>query len=286
MAIRLLNRVPKEGQEEMTFVDHLEALRWHITRSLLAIIIIGLVIFMNIDWIFDYVISGPLQNDFITYKKLCELGNWLHLGDSFCMPPITIKMQTTAFSSQFMSSITIAFMGGFIAAFPYIFWEFWRFVKPALKPSEVKHARGIIFWVSFFFFTGAAFGYFLLGPFTFNFLANYTIGKSQLLEAKPTLDDYLDNLLNLILGCGIAFELPVLSYALTKIGLITPEFLRSTRKYAIVVILVISAVITPSPDWTSQLLVFVPLYLLYQLSIVVSKKAFKQNEARDKEEWD
>lgn len=286
MALRLLNRVPQEGQEEMTFVDHLEALRWHITRSLLAIIVIGIVIFLNIDWVFDRVISGPLQNDFVTYKALCSLGNWLHLGDSFCMPPITVKMQTTAFSSQFMSSITIAFMGGFIAAFPYIFWEFWRFVKPALKPSEVKAARGAIFWVSFFFFLGAAFGYFLLGPFTFNFLANYTIGKSHLLEAKPTLDDYLDNLLNLILGCGIAFELPVLSYALTRIGLITPDFLKSTRKYAIVVILVVAAVITPSPDWTSQLLVFVPLYLLYQLSIVVSIRAHKENVARDNEEWD
>jgi len=285
MAIRLLNRVPKEGQEEMTFVDHLEALRWHITRSLLVIIVLAIVFFVNIDWIFDYVISGPLQNDFVTYKALCSFGYWLHLGDAFCMPPITVKMQTTAFASQFMSSITIGFMGGFIVAFPYIFWEFWQFVKPALKPSEVKHARGIIFWVSFFFFLGAAFGYFLLGPFTFNFLSNYSIGTTQLLEAKPTLDDYLENLLNLILGCGIAFELPVLSYALTKIGLITPELLKSTRKYAIVVILVVSAVITPSPDWTSQLLVFVPLYLLYQLSIVISKRAYKENLAAEKE-WE
>ncbi len=286
MVKRLLNRVPKEGEEEMTFVDHLEALRWHITRSLLAIIVIGIVIFLNIDWIFDHVIAGPLQNNFVTYKALCNLSHWLHLGDALCMPPINIKMQTTAFSSQFMSSITIAFMGGFIAAFPYIFWEFWQFVKPALKPSEVKYASGIIFWVSFFFFMGAAFGYFLLGPFTFNFLANYTIGTSQLLEAKPTLDDYLENLLNLILGCGIAFELPVLSYALTKIGLITPEFLKSTRKYAIVVILVVAAVITPSPDWSSQMLVFVPLYLLYQLSIVVSKRAHKENLVKENEEWD
>ncbi len=286
MVKRLLNRVPKEGEEEMSFVDHLEALRWHITRSLLAIIVIGIVIFLNIDWIFDHVIAGPLQNNFVTYKALCNLSHWLHVGDALCMPPINIKMQTTAFSSQFMSSITIAFMGGFIAAFPYIFWEFWQFVKPALKPSEVKYASGIIFWVSFFFFMGAAFGYFLLGPFTFNFLANYTIGTSQLLEAKPTLDDYLENLLNLILGCGIAFELPVLSYALTKIGLITPEFLKSTRKYAIVVILVVAAVITPSPDWSSQMLVFVPLYLLYQLSIVVSKRAHKENLVKENEEWD
>ncbi|TDH20891.1 twin-arginine translocase subunit TatC [Segetibacter sp. 3557_3] len=286
MAIRIINRLkPQEGQEEMTFVDHLEALRWHIVRSLLAIIIIGIVIFINIDWVFDRVIAGPLQNDFISYRAMCSFSHLIHLGDALCMPPINIKMQTTTFSSQFMSSITIAFMGGFIAAFPYIFWELWSFIKPALTPKEVKHASGSIFWVSLFFFTGAAFGYFLLGPFTFNFLANYTIGTTQLLEAKPTLTDYLDNLLDIILGCGIAFELPVLAYVLTKIGLITPEILRSSRKYAVVVILVISAVITPSPDWTSQMLVFVPLFLLYQLSIVISKRAYKEEQKREAEEW-
>ncbi len=286
MAIRIINRLKQqEGQEEMTFVDHLEALRWHIVRSLLAVIIIGIVIFINIDWVFDRVIAGPLQNDFISYRAMCYFSHMIHLGDALCMPAINIKMQTTTFSSQFMSSITIAFMGGFIAAFPYIFWELWSFIKPALTPKEVYHARGSIFWVSLFFFTGAAFGYFLLGPFTFNFLANYTIGTTQLLEAKPTLTDYLDNLLDIILGCGIAFELPVLAYVLTKIGLLTPDILQSSRKYAVVVILVISAVITPSPDWTSQMLVFVPLFLLYQLSIVVSKRAYKQELKRDAEEW-
>jgi sec-independent protein translocase protein TatC len=284
MATRILNRLKNEDQEEMTFIDHLEALRWHIVRSLLAVIVVAIVIFINIDWVFDRVISGPLQNDFISYKLLCRLSNWLRLGDALCMPAINVKMQTTTFSSQFMSSITIAFMGGFIAAFPYIFWEFWKFIKPALKPSELKYTRGIIFWVSLSFFTGAAFGYFLLGPFTFNFLANYTLGTSKLLETKPTLSDYLDNLINIIIGCGIAFELPVVAYALTKVGLITPAFLKASRKYAVVVILVVAAVITPSPDWSSQMLVFVPLFLLYQLSIAISKRAFKQNQKRD-EEW-
>jgi sec-independent protein translocase protein TatC len=284
MATRILNRLNNGEQEEMTFIDHLEALRWHIVRSLLAIIIIAIFIFIKIDWVFDRVISGPLQNDFISYTMLCRLSNWLHLGDALCMPAINIKMQTTTFSSQFMSSITIAFVGGFIAAFPYIFWEFWRFVKPALKPSEIKYTSGIIFWVSSFFFVGAAFGYFLLGPFTFNFLANYTLGTTHLLETKPTLADYLDNLIDIILGCGIAFELPVVAYALTKVGILTPEILKSSRKYAIVVILVIAAVITPSPDWSSQMLVFVPLFLLYQLSIVISKRAYKEKLKRD-EEW-
>lgn len=287
MAISILKRIGQreDQQEEMTFIDHLEALRWHIVRSLLAVLALAVVIFIKIDWVFDRVISGPLQNDFVTYIQLCRLGHWLHLGDAFCMPPMNIKMQTTAFSSQFMSSITIAFVGGFIAAFPYVFWEFWRFIKPALTPSEVKSTRGSIFFVSFFFFTGAAFGYFLLGPFTFNFLSNYTLGSSHILETRPTLDDYLDNLVNLILGCGIAFELPVLTYVLTKMGLVTPSFLKTYRKYAIVVILVVAAVITPSPDWSSQLLVFVPLFLLYQFSILVSKRAYKEMEQKEAEEW-
>ena len=267
----------------MTFVDHLEALRWHIVRALVAVLIFAVVIFINIDWVFDRVISGPLQPDFITYVQLCRLSHWLHIGDALCMPAITVKMQAIGFSSQFMSSITIAFVGGFIAAFPYIFWEFWRFVKPALTPGEIRSTRGGLFYVSFFFFFGAAFGYFLLGPFTFNFLSNYTIGTTHILETRPTLSDYLENLINLVVGCGIAFELPVLAYVLTKMGLVTPSFLKAYRKYAVVVILVVAAVITPSPDWTSQLLVFIPLFLLYQFSILVSKRAMKEEEEKEKE---
>ena len=280
----LLNRINPEG-EEMTFVDHLEALRWHIVRSLLAVVIFAITIFINIDWIFEKIILGPLQNDFVSYVAMCRFSHFIRLGDALCMPPITVKLQNTQFSAAFMSSITIAFVGGFIAAFPYVFWEVWRFIKPALKPSELKSTRGSIFFVSLFFFTGAAFGYFLLGPFTFNFLANYTLGTSNLLETRPTLTDYLENLVNIILGCGIAFELPVLAYVLTKMGIITPSFLTSYRKYAIVVILVMSAVITPSPDWTSQLLVFIPLFLLYQLSIGISKRAYKEMIKKDNEEW-
>jgi sec-independent protein translocase protein TatC len=268
----------------MTFIDHLEALRWHIMRSLLAILIVGIIVFINIDFVFIKIIAGPLRSDFISYTALCDFSNWLKLGDALCMPAINVKLQTTTFSSQFMGSITIAFMSGFIIAFPYIFWEFWSFIKPALTAKEKQHARGGIFWVSLAFFIGAAFGYFLLGPFTFNFLANYTLGTAHLLEAKPTLDDYLENLLNLILGCGIAFELPILAYVLTKIGLLTPEILKKSRKFAVVVILVVAAVITPSPDWTSQMLVFVPLFLLYQLSIAVSKRAYKE-ELKKEEEW-
>ncbi len=285
MATSILKKL-RPDSEEMTFVDHLEELRWHIVRSLLVIVVLGIIIFIKIDWVFEKIILGPLQNNFISYTAMCRFSHWLHLGDAFCMPAIHVKLQNTEFSAAFMSSITIAFVGGFIAAFPYVFWEFWRFIKPALKPSELKSTRGSIFYVSLFFFLGASFGYFLLGPFTFNFLANYTLGTSQILETRPTLNDYLENLIDIIIGCGLAFELPVLTYVLTKIGLVTPDFLKAYRKYAIVVILVVAAVITPSPDWTSQLLVFIPLFLLYQFSIIVSKRAFKEMKKHDEEEWD
>jgi sec-independent protein translocase protein TatC len=283
MALKFFKRNP--DQAEMSFIDHLEALRWHIVRSVLAIIIIAIVLFIKMNWIFDKVIMGPLRKDFISYTGLCSLGRKLHLGDVLCMPPVEIKMQTTTFSSQFISSITIAFMGGFIVAFPYVFWEFWRFLKPALSPKELRSTRGSIFWVSLFFLLGISFGYFLLAPFTFSFLANYKLGTIGLLETRPTLDDYLDNLVDILIGSGIAFQLPLISYVLTRIGLITPRFLRTYRKYAYVAILFVAAIITPSPDWMSQAIVAFPLIGLYELSISISSRVMKQLEKEEKEEW-
>lgn len=270
---------------EMSFVDHLEALRWHIIRCVIVILVLAVIIFLNIQWVFDNIIAGPINPDFVSYKSLCDFSHWAHLGEALCLPPVKVEMQTTTFGGQFLSSFTIAFVGGFMVAFPYIFWEFWRFVKPALRERELKNTRFAIFWVSFFFFTGAAFGYFILGPFTFNFLASFNISKINLMAARPTLSDYLDNLTNIILGCGIAFELPVLAYVLTKIGIVTPSFLRKTRKYAIIVILVVAALITPSPDFVSQTLVFIPLFTLYELGVLVSARVYKEEQQKEKEEW-
>lgn len=281
----LFNRNPDSEKAEMTFIDHLEELRSHIIRSVLAILVMATVIFIYRDWIFDYIILGPVNPDFISYRALCNFSHWAHMGEALCMPPVKVEMQTTTFGGQFLGAISIALVGGVIAAFPYIFWEFWRFVKPALKDTETKNTRFIIFWVSFFFFLGGAFGFFLLGPFTFNFLGGFQLGTKGMLTTRPTFADYVDNLTNIILGCGLAFELPVLSFILTRIGLITPMFLRSTRKYAIVVILLVAAFITPSPDWMSQLIVFIPLFLLYELSIIVSARVYKQEQAKEKEEW-
>lgn len=282
----LFNRKAAVDQEEMSFIDHLEELRGHIIRSIISILVMAVVIFIYRNWIFDNIIVGPINKDFVSYKALCDFSHWLGIGDTLCMPPVEVTMQSTTFGGQFLSTISMAIVGGIIMAFPYIFWEFWRFVKPALKEKEIKNTRFIIFWVSFFFFCGAAFGYFLLGPFTFNFLAGFQLGTENMIVTRPTFSDYLDNLTNIILGCGLAFELPVLAHVLTQIGIVTPSFLRATRKYAVVIILIVAAFITPSPDWMSQLIVFIPLFLLYELSILVSAKVYKKLEVEEDKEWD
>jgi sec-independent protein translocase protein TatC len=281
MAFNFFKRTP--GQAEMSFIEHLEALRWHIVRSVLAIVVLAVFAFLKIDWIFEHVIMAPLKQDFVSVTGLCNLSHFLHMGNTLCLPAANVQLQTTAFGSQFISSITIAFVCGFIIAFPYIFWEFWRFVKPALSPKEIRSTRGSIFFVTFFFMLGISFGYFLLAPFTFSFLSNYKLGVTGMLITRPTLDDYLDNLLDILIGSGIAFQLPLISYVLTHIGLITPNFLRTYRKYAYVAILFVAAVITPSPDWMSQTIVALPLILLYEISIRISVRVEKNIRKRDAE---
>lgn len=280
---RITGKKPEE-QTEMSFFDHIEELRWHIMRSIIAWLLAAVAIFMNIDWVYDNVILAPANEKFITYSKLCNLGRWLHLGDSFCMPPVKINFQVTEVNGTFTSAINIAIIGGIIAAFPYIFWELWRFVKPALSNKERRYARGSIFYVSLCFFSGVLFGYYLLAPFTFNFLASFTLGQTGMIQYRPSVNDYIDSLTNLLLGCGIAFELPVLSYVLARIGLITGELLKRYFKFAFVVILIVAAIITPSPDWTSQFLVAIPLVFLYWLSIILAGSVDRKR-AKEEKEW-
>ena len=278
-----LRKLGNDAGIEMSFVDHLEALRWHLVRAVLVWLVAVIAIFTQIDWVFDNVVYAPARSTFISYRALCDFSHWLHLGNALCMPAINIELQGNTVSGPFMSAISIAVIGGLIIAFPYLFWELWRFIKPALSAIEVKYSRGSILWVSLCFFLGAAFGYFLLAPFTFNFLGSFKLGTTGAYIYRPTLDDYIDTLNNLILGCGIAFELPVMAYVLCKIGLISASFLKTYRKYAFVVILVLAAVITPSPDWTSQIIVSVPLLILYEISIVICKRIDKQKEKEEKE---
>ena len=275
----------KEEESEMTFFDHIEELRWHIMRSILAWLVAAIAIFVYIDWVYDNIILAPANKDFFTYGALCRFGNWLHMGNSFCMPPVKIDFQVTTVNGTFTSAISIAMIGGIIAAFPYIFWEVWRFIKPALSQKERRYGTGSIFWVSLCFFTGAAFGYYLLAPFTFNFLASFTLGKTGMIQYRPAIDDYIDSLTNLMLGCGIAFELPVISYVLAKIGLITGSILKKYFKFAFVIILVVAAIITPSPDWTSQFLVAIPLLILYWISIILTTRVEKKRRKDEEKEW-
>ncbi|MBX2888477.1 MAG: twin-arginine translocase subunit TatC [Ferruginibacter sp.] len=270
---------------EMSFVDHLEALRWHIVRAVVVWLIAAIGVFIYIDWIFDNIIYAPARSSFISYRALCDFSHWAGLDDALCMPPVDIKLLGTTISGPFMSAISISFIGGVIIAFPYLLWELWRFIKPALNTKEVSYSRGAIFWISLFFFAGAAFGYYLLAPFTFNFLANFSLGKSGAYQYIPTLDDYISTITNIILGCGLVFELPVISYVLAKIGILTGTFLKKTRRYSFIIILVLAAVITPSPDWTSQALVAVPLLLLFELSVLLASRIEKQKKKEENTEW-
>jgi len=281
---KLGGKKDQSDEAEMSFIDHLEALRWHIVRGVIVWAVVFIAIFINIDWVFDKIIYAPANSDFVTYTALCRFSEYLHLGDALCMPPVKIPLLGNTISGPFMSALSISMIGALIVAFPYLFWELWKFIRPALSPKERRYSRGSIFWVSLCFFIGASFGYFLLAPFTFNFLANFKLGTTGAYQYMPTLDDYIDTINNIILGCGIAFELPVLAFVLAKIGLITAKFLRSYRKYAFVIILILAAIITPSPDWTSQLIVSVPLVLLYELSVIITARVDRQ-KAKEELEW-
>ena len=263
----------------MAFMDHIEVLRWHIIRSLLAVLIGTIVVFINIDYIFDKIILGPANTDFISYQWFCKLGAMINVPE-MCLEKINISFQNTQLSGQFMLSFSSSFMIGFIVAFPYVFWEFWRFVRPALKENELKHTRGIVFWATLLFIGGVLFSYFIIAPFTINFFGGYTL--SDKFQNIITVSDYYDTMSDLILGMGIVFELPIIVYILAKIGILSPKFMRENRRFAIVIVLVLSAVITP-PDWFSIFLVFFPLMFLYEISIKVVAKITKEREAKENE---
>lgn len=279
---RFIKKRNTEPEQEMSFIGHLEALRWHIVRALVAWLVAATCLFIFRDWIFDNLILAPSRTNFISYKMLCSLGHNLHLGQALCMPPVNVPLQGNTVNGPFVAALNIAMIGGLIVAFPYIFYELWKFIKPALSSKELKYGSKSIFWVSFCFFLGTLFGYYVLAPFTFNFLANFKIGTTDAYKYLPTLDDYISTLTNLLLGCGIAFELPVLAVVLAKIGLITNKFLKTYRKYAYVLILIVAAILTPSPDWISQAIVALPLVVLFEVSIILVSKIDKQKEVEQK----
>jgi sec-independent protein translocase protein TatC len=263
---------------QMSFMQHLDALRWHLVRSAIAIVVIGVALFCYNNFLFDTVIFGPLKQDFFSYKALCAIGHKIGAGDVMCMTIKPMQLQTLAASEQFFTHMWIAILGGIILAFPYIIYELWKFIKPALKNTESAPAKLFVIVASVLFIIGILFGYFILFPMSYNFLINYNLSDGNFVHTQNTLDDYISLISTMTLVSGIVFELPIMVYLLSKIGLLTPTFMRNYRKYAVVVILIVAAVITPSPDITSQMVVAIPMYLLYEISIFVSAYVVKKQE--------
>lgn len=274
MALFGLFNKSKIASGEMSFWGHIDALRGHLTRSVLVVLVLAVVLFCYPEFLFDTIIFGPLDNNFPTYVGFCKLSHFLNLGEQLCFGNYTFKLQSLGLADQFTSQMWISFLGGLILGAPYVLWELWRFIKPALHDREKNASTGFIISATFLFILGVLFSYFIIVPLTVNFLGNYQI--SSRVENNFTMDSYISTVTTLTLATGLVFELPVLVYFLTRFGLITPQFMQKYRKHAVVVILVVAAVITPSPDITSQLLVAFPLYLLYEASIFVSRFVVKQ----------
>lgn len=258
---------PQIEGAEMSFLEHLEALRWHLMRAVGAIFLFGVGAFIYKSFVFDTVLMGPKNPEFWTYRMLCDVSARFGLSELLCIRDIPFGLINTGMSGQFTTHLMVSFIAGLVLGFPYIVWEIWRFVSPGLHVHERKYARGMVFYVSFLFFTGVLFGYYIISPMSVNFLGTYQV--SAQVQNMIDLNSYFSTIATLVLACGIVFEMPVLMYFLTKIGLVSPELLRNYRRHAVVGILVLAAVITP-PDVASQILVFFPLMILYELSIFVS----------------
>jgi len=269
------------AEKEMSFLDHLEELRWHLIRSTLAIVILATAAFLAKDFIFDVLIFGPKSADFPTYKLLCEIAQTIGFKDSFCFTELPFRIQSRTMGGQFSAHIWTSITAGFIVAFPYIIYEFWSFLSPGLRMKERKSAKGFIFISSILFFIGVLFGYYVVTPLSINFLGTYQV--SGQVHNDFDLSSYIALVRASVIASGLIFELPILIYILTKIGIVTPEYLRKYRKFALVIVLILSAIITP-PDIASQIIVSVPIVILYEISIYISRAVIRKQEKLLKKE--
>jgi sec-independent protein translocase protein TatC len=266
-------------EEEMTFWEHLEHLRWHLVRSIAAIVILGILAFLNKDIIFNHIILAPKSSDFITNRALCMLGNWIAAHwdalspDALCIENFNLKLINIKMAGQFLMHMYISLFAGMIVSIPYIIFEIWRFVRPALYKHEQQHARGAVFWSSFLFITGVLFSYFLIVPMAVMFLGSYNVSAS--VENQIALTSYISTVVSLTFAVGLVFEMPIFVFFLTKVGILSPDYMRKNRKGMIVIVLIISAIITPA-DVFSQILVAIPLLGLYEVSIMISKRVYKK----------
>jgi len=278
----LFNSIKNKGKNleaEMSFFDHLEVLRWHFVRSVIAIIIFAIIAFSFYDFVFNNIIMGPKNLDFWTYRMMCKAGAALNL-DGFCVEKIPFNIIITELAGQFMLQINSCLIIAICLGFPYLLFEVWLFIKPALTDIERKSAQGFIFYATMLFILGVLFGYYIVVPLSVNFLANVSL--SDEITNQITIDSYLSTIATLSLGCGIVFLLPILIFVLSKLGIMTPEFMRASRRYAIIIILIIAAVITPTADIITMLTVASPMFLLYEISIMVSSNVKKGKLANEK----
>lgn len=257
-------RVKKE-RGEMSFFEHIEELRGHILRSVMAISVVGIVCFLNKDFIFNTLIFGPRKPDFITYRALCHWSRQFGMGEQMCFTPPKFEIITRQLGEVLMQHLYVSFWLGVIGAFPFIFWEFWKFVQPGLYEQERRAVRGVVAVCTFLFLMGVAFGYLVVAPFSISFLAGYTLEDTQV---SPTLDSYVTYMTMFTIPTGVIFQMPIAAYFLAKIGVIGAQFLRTYRRHAFVLIAILAAIITP-PDVVSMTLVLIPLYILYEISILV-----------------
>lgn len=258
---------------EMSFLEHLEELRWHLIRSVISVFLFSIIAFIFRSIIFDHIIIAPKNPDFFTNQKLCELGQLVN-SEKLCINSEPFQLININLSGQFTIHIMVSIFAGIILAFPYVMLQFWNFIKPALYSKEQKHAKGAVFATSGLFITGVLFGYFLIAPLSVHFLGSYVV--SEQVVNQINLKSYISIVTSVCLASGIIFELPVLVYFLSKIGVVTPAFLKKYRKHSFVLILIVSAIITP-PDIFSQILVSIPLIILYEIGIFISKKVTKNN---------
>lgn len=263
----------KKGEkEEMTFWEHLEALRWHLVRSIASVVVLAVVAFLNKNIIFNKIILSPKSSEFITNRLLCKLGKLLST-DALCVENFNLQIINIKMAGQFITHLYISIVAGFIIAVPYIIWEIWRFVKPALYQREMKYSGGAVFYSSLLFIIGVLFSYFLVVPLAVMFLGMYNVSES--VHNYISLGSYIGTVVSLSLSVGLVFEMPIFVYFFTKVGIVTPSFMRKNRKYMIVIVLIISAIITPA-DVFSQLLVAFPLLGLYEISILISDRVYKK----------
>jgi sec-independent protein translocase protein TatC len=258
--------IESEGKE-MSFLDHLEELRWHIIRAVGSIFVFAIIAFVFIQDIFEKVVLAPSRADFWTYRMMCKLSDMTGYAD-LCVKKLDFTLQALGMADPFTMALTSSLIIGLCFAFPYAFWELWRFIKPGLKTIEKRAARGAVFYVSMLFLMGLFFGYYIVSPLAINFLANYQI--SPQIKNQFDVTSYVGVLVTLSLGCALMFQMPIVAYVLSKVGVLTPKFMRSYRRHAWIVILVVAGIITPSPDIYSQVLVALPLAGLYEVSILVS----------------